>query len=177
MRRAVAVAGEVDHGQRVGDFAVDFLPRHLLALEAVADVIGNAEVRENRVALEHHVGRALVGGDARHRLPGDDNSAVGRLVKPGDQTQQRGLAAARRAEQGEELAFPDGRIDAAERGDGAKGLADAFDFDDGVLCHLHQSSGRGCILALTAGGAAAEHLAQHQQEHGKHQQDRPQCHD
>ena len=42
-----------------------------------------------------------------HPLAGHGDRAAGRLVQPGDQVQQRGLAAARRAHHGDRLAVPD----------------------------------------------------------------------
>jgi hypothetical protein len=52
----------------------------------------------------------------------------------GDQVQQRGLAAARVADERHELALGDGQVDAAQRREqalgGAEGLLDALDFDE-----------------------------------------------
>ena len=77
--------------------------RPLLA-QAVGDVVEHVQVRKDRVRLEHHVRRPLVGRDQRRRLIVDEDLALGRKFEPRDHAQQRGLAAARRAQQREELA-------------------------------------------------------------------------
>ena len=74
------------------------------------DVPLGGEVRKERVFLEHEPGGALM---RRHEGAGRsvgprgavrlDRRAVG-LIKPGNRSQDRGLAAARRAEDGEHLA-------------------------------------------------------------------------
>ena len=51
------------------------------------------------------------GGRSLTRLSADADVAGARLVEPGDQAQERGLAAARRAEQHEELAVGDVEVD------------------------------------------------------------------
>ena len=71
---------------------------------AECDVAGDVEMREERVVLEDHVDRALVG-----RVRGDIPTAeldptAGRGLEAADHAQGRRLAAARRAEQREELA-------------------------------------------------------------------------
>ena len=55
-------------------------------------------------------------------------AAVG-LVEAGDQPQQRGLAAAGRAEEGEELAGPDREVDVLQDVVRAVGQIDVFDVD------------------------------------------------
>ena len=51
------------------------------------------------------------------------------LGEPGQHAQQRRLAAARGAHQGEHLALVDPQIDAVDGGECAEGLVDAFDDD------------------------------------------------
>ena len=65
-------------------------------------VVGDVEVREEGVALEDGVDRPLVGPRPGEVVsPMSTRPAVG-LLEPGDHPQRRGLAAARRPEQGEE---------------------------------------------------------------------------
>ena len=72
-------------------------------------------VREQRVVLEHHAEAALLRRelvDARLVQP---DRAAGHVQQPGDAVQRGGLAAAGRAEQGDELAPPDRQRDVAQR--------------------------------------------------------------
>src|SRR5262249_34348514 len=63
------------------------------------------------VGLEHHAEIALVGCDENSLVrgidepPGDLDLARNRLLQPGDRTQRRGFAAARRPEQREQLSL------------------------------------------------------------------------
>ena len=72
------------------------------------DVGAHGEPREQRRLLEHE-------GDA---APGVDGAGR-RLVEPGDEVEQRALAAARRADEADELAGLDLEVDAVEGGHGA----------------------------------------------------------
>jgi hypothetical protein len=67
-------------------------------------------VGEERVLLEDHVDVAPEGRDADHVAAVEEDLAAGRLLEA-DHPQGGGLATARRAEQGEELALGDPEID------------------------------------------------------------------
>ena len=54
----------------------------------------------------------------------DQDAAGGHRLQPGDHAQRRGLAAARGAEQHQELAVRDVEVEALDHLDGAEGLAD-----------------------------------------------------
>ena len=105
--------------------------------QAEHDVLGDRQMRKQRVALEHHRDVAL-----RRRQPRDvaavdrDAAAVGRL-EAGDQPQRRRLAAARRAEQHVERAGVERErqpVDGAHLAVGGRPvLADVLD-DDGRQC-------------------------------------------
>ena len=69
-----------------------------LPAQAVADVVGNVHHRKEREVLEHHVDRALVGRDVGHRAALDADVARGRVEEARDHPHDRGLAAARGAE-------------------------------------------------------------------------------
>jgi hypothetical protein len=83
------------------------------------------------VVLEHH--RALRAG-AGDLAVGAQQHALGRRGEPGDQVQQRGLAAARVADQRDELALCHGEVDVAQRREHPfarlEGLLDAGDLDE-----------------------------------------------
>ena len=86
------------------------LLRHAAHPQGEADVLVDAHVRVERVALEHHGDVAVAGVDAADRLAADDDLAGGRLLEPGDHPHRRGLAAARGAEQHQELLVGDRRF-------------------------------------------------------------------
>ena len=133
VRAAGAEAGQRHHGQRVGDAAIEGRAVEVLLAQAVADIFRHAEVGEDRVGLEDHVGRALVGRDPGHGFAGDGNRAFAGLIEAGEHAQERGLAAAGRAQQREELAGADGERDVVEGGERAEAAGDAADVDDGRL--------------------------------------------
>ena len=59
----------------------------------------------------------------------DEDLAVGDVLEPGDHPQQRRLAAARRADEDEELAVGDLERDVVDRGDAAEVLLTLFEPD------------------------------------------------
>ena len=89
-------------------------------------------MRIERVALEHHGDIARAGRQVGHHRAVDDDIARGRPLEAGDHAHQRGLAAARGAEQDEELAFLGGEVDAVDRADLIEQLDDVTCFD---RCH------------------------------------------
>ena len=64
-------------------------------------------MREQRVALEDDAQAAAVGLVVRDVAPVEHDAAAGRFDEPGDHLQRRRLAAARWAEQRDELALVD----------------------------------------------------------------------
>ncbi len=107
MRFAVGEPFEADELQHFADLLGDLRFRHPVLLEAERDVVEYAEMRKQRIALEHHIDRPPVGRDADDVLAGEQNAAsVGRL-ETREHAQQRRLAATGRSEQGKKLAFVD----------------------------------------------------------------------
>src|SRR3954451_2862491 len=88
--------------------------------QAVLDVLCGSHVREERVGLEDHPHVALVRRDARHVFPVDDDPSGVGSIEAGDDAERRRLAAARRAEQRQELALAELDLDSVERLDGAE---------------------------------------------------------
>ncbi len=117
--------------------AVDLLLDHrrigLGQAQREAHVLGDGHVRVQRVALEHHRQVALRGRQARDVAAVEDDAAGGQRLEPGDQAQQRGLAAARRADEHGELAAGDGQVDALDRLHVAELLLDALELEE---CHF-----------------------------------------
>ncbi len=105
---------------------------HPFVLEAVAHVLLHAHMREQGIALEHHVNRALPGGNARHVLPVEENAARAWFLEPREHPEKRRLAAARSAEKGEDLALLDRQVHVMDRLKRPEGFRDAFDPHEGV---------------------------------------------
>jgi hypothetical protein len=102
---------------------------HLLALEPERDVLLDAPVREQRVALEDGVRRALEGREARHVVAVEQDAALGGLLEARDHAQRGGLPAPRRPEHREELAARDVEIHLAHGCEVAEALGDALEPD------------------------------------------------
>ena len=106
-----AAVRQADQLQQLGDARADLVAALAPVDEPVGDVVEDGEVGKQRVRLEHD---AVVALDRRQ--PGDvlaalhDRAGVLRL-EPGDDPQQRGLAAARRPEKRHQLAAVDGERD------------------------------------------------------------------
>ena len=107
VRLAAPEIFELEHRQHVGDALPDLPPGQTLLLEAEGDIGLDVEVREQGVALEHHVDRPPVRRHRREIDPVEHDPAGVRPFEAGDQAQERGLAATRWSEQGEEFAFKD----------------------------------------------------------------------
>ena len=65
-------------------------------------------------------------------LPAIDDRAGGRLLEAGDHAQHGGLAAARRPEEGDELAGADIEVEVLHDGGCAEGFLDVLDGEEGV---------------------------------------------
>ena len=93
------------------------------------DVLGHGQVRVQRVALEDHGHVAVLGVDVVDHAVADGDGAVVDLLEPGDEAQRRRLAAARRAEQHEQLAVGDVQRQVVDSGGVAEPLGDALEAD------------------------------------------------
>ncbi|MNT67085.1 hypothetical protein D3C72_2052020 [compost metagenome] len=71
-------------------------------------------MRVQRVALEHHGEVALARGLVGDVAAVEHERAAVDILQPRDQAQQRGLAAARGADEDDELALLDGEVDALD---------------------------------------------------------------
>src|SRR5215472_4034521 len=123
MRLATAETFKLHQRQHIGDARRDFRFRQALLLQSKSDIAFHREVREQRIGLKHHIDRAPM---RRHRRKIDaveEDAAGARLLKSGNEPQQRGLAAAGRTEQREELALKDLERELVDRGELAEALA------------------------------------------------------
>src|SRR5260221_566323 len=71
-------------------------------------------IGKQRIALEHHAKATACGRPARDVIALEQHPALVRHVDAADDAQQRGLAAARRAEQADELARLHVQVNAAQ---------------------------------------------------------------
>jgi hypothetical protein len=110
--------------------AVGLVLRHLLQLQPEGDVVVDAEVRVERIALEHHRDIAVARGDVVDHAVADAHDALRDVLEPGDHAERRRLAAAGRADEHHELSVLDGEIEIV---DGARtvrvDLADVLERD------------------------------------------------
>ena len=101
---------------------VDLRLRHLRQLQAEGHVVVQRHVRIERVGLEHHRDAALRRRASLTTRSADPDFAAGRFLEAGDHPQQRRFAAARRADEDDELAVDDLEVDVLEDADGAERL-------------------------------------------------------
>jgi len=109
--------------------SLPLLFRQPLVLQPEGDVVGDVEVREERIALEHGVDAALVRGDARDVAAVEDDPSARRQLEARDHSQRRRLAAARRPEQGEELARRHVEVDPVDRDDVFEAFGEPLELD------------------------------------------------
>ena len=132
LRRALQVLGEVEDLGGLADLLFDHRRVGLCELQGKAHVLVHAHVRVERVALEDHrqvaLGRRFVGDVASFEVDG----AGGGRLEAGDQAQERRFAAARGADEDDELALLDFKIDAFDDARFAKGFFDAAQLQ---ICH------------------------------------------
>ena len=104
---ALQQVGDVqDLGDRL-DPGLDLGLGPVLELEPEGDVVVRGHVRVQRVVLEHHRHPPLVGRRLGDVLVAEEDPAVVEAVEAGDQAERGALAAARRAEQGDEACRPE----------------------------------------------------------------------
>ncbi len=114
-RQALAELFEPHHAQRLGDLALDRSRIELPHAQAEGDVLRHGEMREEGIALEDEAGIAVIGRDVGHVALAEQDAARRRLDEAGDEAQRRRLAAARGAEQDQELALVDLQRDILHR--------------------------------------------------------------
>src|SRR5690606_36456658 len=94
---------------------LDLGARQAPHLQAEGDVLRHRHVREERIVLEHHAEVALLRRQHIDALPVDPDRPVGEREQAREAVERRGLAAARRPEQGDELARPDRQVEVGQR--------------------------------------------------------------
>ena len=127
---ALLEPGQRHEGEHLAHAAVDLVAGTFLLAQGEGDVLIDRQMGEERVLLEHGVHAAPVRGDLVDPLAEEDDVALVGGLEPADQPQERGLAAARGAEQGEELVVVDVQVDVLEDRHTVEGFGDVFQFDD-----------------------------------------------
>ena len=120
---------EANEGDRLGDALFVLGVGIVLVAESERDVLGDGEMREESVGLEHHVDRPFVHRHFRHVDAVDPDRSRGRNLEAADHSQKSRLAAAGGSEKGEELTPADGQRNVVHRDEIAEVLADAVDLD------------------------------------------------
>ena len=109
---------EPQHPRRLGDAPVALRRRDAGEFQAEGHVLAHVHMRIERIGLEHHRDFALGGRERVDEPVADENVAGGRRVEPGDHPQKRRFAAARGADQHDELAVLDRKVDVAQHARG-----------------------------------------------------------
>ena len=129
-RLAVEQLREAEHARDLLDAPSDLGLRRPPHLEAVGHVLADAHVRVERVALEDHRDVASSRRQVGDVDAVDPDLARGRLLEPGDGTQERRLAAPGRPDEDDELAVGDREADVVDGDEAvAVGLRDSLELD------------------------------------------------
>ena len=152
--------GEMDELQRLRHPALDLVLLDVLPAQPERDVLADVEVGEQRVVLEDHVDRALVRRVVGHVAAAELDPAAGRQLEATDHPEGRGLAAAGRPEQREELTGSDVEGHVVDRSDVAKVLRQIGQTDlGGAVCALgHEAASLGVGPERRAGRPGARNV-------------------
>ena len=121
---------QLDHVQRLLQFPRRIEFPAITESQAIADVLLDCHVREQREVLEHHVELAGVGREIGDVLTVQENAAAIRVLETADHAQGRRLAATRRPQHRHVLAVFDAQAEIVDCGQIAEGLRDLLQFDN-----------------------------------------------
>ena len=139
MRLALGVLGHVHQFEHLGHALVDLGLGQLVLLQTEGDVLRHGHVREQRIGLEHHVDRPLIGRHVGDIDTIENDAPGGGPLEAGEHAQQRGFTGAGATEQGEDLALVDGQRDVVDRHGLVELLGHPIDLDQ----HLFR-----CLISL-----------------------------
>jgi hypothetical protein len=126
-RQPLGESLHMDEAQHVGHALADPRLRRMARLEPVGDVLGDRHMRKERVVLEHDADAAAMRRQMVHGLAVEEDAARALRHEARDDAQKRGLAAARGAQQRDELAGGDVEPDVADRDQVAEAVRDAVE--------------------------------------------------
>ena len=133
MRKAIAEFRrlEADESEHLVRTAVRTARGRILKCQDEADILPDGHMRKKSAVLQNvaNTPPKIDGVPVRRRFADDENLARGRLDKAIDKLERGGLAAARLAEQDEDLAFMDRQIETLENRGAADRIADGAKFD------------------------------------------------
>jgi hypothetical protein len=107
---AIEVAVQIEDARGLVDRLVDIGFGCLAQLQSERHVVAHAHVRIQRIALEHHGDITVARRQVVDNTIADAHLAARDLLQSGDHAQRRGLAAARRADEADELAIFDVQV-------------------------------------------------------------------
>jgi len=113
-----------DQVEQLGDAGVDLGARALPIDQAIADIGGDGEIWEQGIGLEHDAEVARSGRQARDVASGKCNGALVLRIEPRNGAQQRGLAAAGRPQEADELTRKNIERDVGQRRERAEPLGE-----------------------------------------------------
>ena len=140
---AAAEAAQADQLEHRLDPPLPVRDGHPLHLQPEADVRRDVAVREELFVLEHHPDAAAVGGQASDVSPVQVDRARRGHDEAGDDAQERRLAAAGGAEQGDDLGVADGQRSVAEDGRAVERDRDVTNFEHGRVRGSAEGGRRG----------------------------------
>ncbi|MDT4858054.1 hypothetical protein FQZ97_925030 [compost metagenome] len=91
MRLALGILAHLHQLEHLSHTRVDRVFGHLVLLETKGDVVGHTHVREQRIGLEHHVDRPLIGRQVGNVLTVEVDPPLGRPLETGQHAQQGGF--------------------------------------------------------------------------------------
>ena len=153
-RLAVQQVLDVQNFRRFVYSAVDFRLVHLSQLETERRVFVDRHMRIQRVVLEYHGDVAVLRLDVVYDLVADSQLAARDLLQTRNHAERRGFAAARRADQNNELFIVNFQVEVVDDLDVAR--IDFFYMLQGYVCHDGTSISqniKACVPRLRPGPA------------------------
>jgi hypothetical protein len=114
-RLAAEVRLEIEQLRDVAHARDSLALRHAVLLQRKTHVLGDAEVRVERVVLEHHRDVAVAGAHAADVTIADEDAAAVERLQAGEHPQRCRLARARRPDEHEQLTVVDAERELVDR--------------------------------------------------------------
>lgn len=150
--RDVAHADQIEN---VGNAPPALGRRDPVLTQTEGDIGADIHMGKERIGLKHQIERAPMRGPCRYVTPiKADRAGVG-AFKAGDEAQQRGLAASRRAEKGKKFAPPNGQVDRLQGTCGPEALAKMAQLQKRPVIS-HRPGARSCADGWTSSAIALD---------------------